>query len=222
MPGMTCTGATLTPSAAPASSRGRIAPRVGWGIMTFFALAVGAYAVALVASGFRLVPGDIAANRFPTPLGLRIHIVAAGLALLTGPLQLARGLRTRFPQLHRWMGRTYVLACLAGGASGAAIALFSASGLVAGTGFFVLGICWVGATVLGFVAIRGGAIGRHRRWMIRSFALTYAAVTLRLYLPLATGLGLQFSTVYPVIAWLCWIPNLLVAQLIIIRTRIRP
>ena len=69
------------------------ARRVGWVIMTVFSVIIGGYAVALVASGFRLVPEEIAANRFPTPLGLRVHIVASGLALLVGPFQFARALR---------------------------------------------------------------------------------------------------------------------------------
>jgi hypothetical protein len=111
--------------------------------MTAFAVAVGAYSVLRVASGFRLVPGEGAANRFPTPLGLRIHIVAAGLALLVGPFQFDRALRTRLPRVHRWMGRTYLLARTAGGIGGGVIALFSASGLVAGTGFLALAICWL-------------------------------------------------------------------------------
>ncbi len=191
------------------------ARRVGWVIMTVFALAVGGYAVALVASGFRLVPGEIATNRFPTPLGLRVHIVAAGVALLVGPFQFARALRTRLPRLHRWLGRTYLVACLAGGMSGGAIALFSANGLAAGAGFLGLAVCWLGATAIGFDAIRTGDVARHRRWMVRSFALTYAAVMLRIYLPTATGVGFEFNQAYPVIAWLCWLPNLLVAQLII-------
>ena len=183
--------------------------------MTVLALGVGGYAVVLVASGFRLVPAEIAANRFPTPLGLRIHIVAAGLALLTGPFQFAHRLRNRWPRVHRWLGRTYVVSCLVGGISGGAIALFSTSGLVAGTGFLGLAICWVGATAIGFSAIRSGDVARHRRWMIRSFALTYAAVMLRIYLPAAIGLGLDFAQAYPVIAWLCWLPNLVVAQILL-------
>ena len=199
------------------TARHPTARRVGWVIMTVLALAVGAYAVALVASGFRLVPGEIAANRFPTPLGLRIHIVASGLALILGPFQFARALRRRAPRVHRWMGRGYVLACVVGGVSGGAIALFSASGLVAGAGFLALAVCWVGATLLGLRSIRSGDVGAHRRWMTRSFALTYAAVMLRIYLPLSDVLGLEFAQAYPVIAWLCWLPNLLVAQAILVR-----
>jgi thiol-disulfide isomerase/thioredoxin len=59
--------------------------------------------------------------------------------------------------------------------------------------------------------LRGDAI-RHRRWMIRSFALTSAAIALRMYLPLSFALHVPFSIGYPAIAWLCWIPNALAAE----------
>jgi ABC-type spermidine/putrescine transport system permease subunit II len=52
----------------------------------------------------------------------------------------------------------------------------------------------------------------HRRWMIRSFALTFAAVTLRLYLPLGFLLPVSFDDAYRVISFLCWVPNLLAAE----------
>jgi hypothetical protein len=58
----------------------------------------------------------------------------------------------------------------------------------------------------------GGNLDLHRRWMIRSYALTLAAVTLRIYLPASMLLGIPFPVAYPAIAWLCWVPNLLVAQ----------
>ncbi|MEQ1730362.1 MAG: DUF2306 domain-containing protein [Vicinamibacterales bacterium] len=58
--------------------------------------------------------------------------------------------------------------------------------------------------------------------MIRSFALTYAAVTLRLYVPLSMAAGVPFDVAYPVIAWACWVPNLLVAEwLFVPRSRLR-
>ncbi|HEY5785703.1 MAG TPA: DUF2306 domain-containing protein [Microlunatus sp.] len=196
--------------------------RVGWVIMAVFAVVVGGYAVALVVSGFRLVPGEIAANGFPTPLGLRVHIVASGVALLIGPFQFARALRRRVPRVHRWLGRVYLLACAVGGISGGAIAMFSSSGPVAGAGFLGLAISWLAAGLLGYRAIRSGDVARHRRWMTRSFALTYAAVMLRIYLPVSMIAGLEFDQVYPAIAWLCWLPNLVVAQLLIGRSDARP
>jgi hypothetical protein len=47
--------------------------------------------------------------------------------------------------------------------------------------------------------------------MIRSAALTLAAVTLRLYLPfLAMSMGFELG--YSLVAWLCWVPNILFAE----------
>ena len=74
-------------------------------------------------------------------------------------------------------------------------------------------------TVTAVVRIRQGDRAAHRRWMIRSFALTLAAVTLRLYLPASLAAGLPFETAYPAIAWLCWVPNLIVAEVVVLRRR---
>jgi hypothetical protein len=58
--------------------------------------------------------------------------------------------------------------------------------------------------------------------MIRSFALTLAAVALRVYLPSALAAGIEFETAYPIIAWLCWVPNLLVVEFLIGRSLASP
>lgn len=49
--------------------------------------------------------------------------------------------------------------------------------------------------------------------MIRSYALTLAAVTLRLQLPASAMLDIPFETAYPAIAFLCWVPNLILAEI---------
>jgi len=59
--------------------------------------------------------------------------------------------------------------------------------------------------------LRGDAL-THRRWMIRSYALAAAAITLRIYLPLSVAFDWPFSIAYPAIVWLCWIPNALGAE----------
>jgi len=48
--------------------------------------------------------------------------------------------------------------------------------------------------------------------MVRNFALTFAAVTLRLWLPASIASGVAFEVAYPVVAWLCWVPNLVLAE----------
>lgn len=74
-------------------------------------------------------------------------------------------------------------------------------------------MAWIVATGLAVRFILRGEAIRHRRWMIRSFALTAAAITLRLYLPLIFVFHWSFSIAYPAIAWLCWIPNALAVEL---------
>lgn len=209
---------TLSPATTPShvSTLGR---RIGWGLMTVSSVAVGAYALFLVATGFEFVPASVTANRFPTALGLRTHIAAAGVTLLTGPFQFLRPLRRRFPAAHHWIGRVYIAACLVGGSAAALIALFTASGLVAGVGFFLGAIVWLVCTVLALVAVKRRDFLAHQRWMIRSYAVAFGAVTLRIYLPVAMIGGLSFATAYPIIAWLCWVPNLLIAQLLVRRAR---
>ena len=62
-------------------------------------------------------------------------------------------------------------------------------------------------------------IEHHREWMTRNYALTFAAVMLRLW-QLAFGMaGVDFLLGYMTVAWLCWIPNLMAAEWIIRRNR---
>jgi hypothetical protein len=70
----------------------------------------------------------------------------------------------------------------------------------------------MGSTLSAYRHIRQRKLSEHRTWMIRSYALTLAAVTLRLYLPASLIAGFPMTVAYPAIAWLCWIPNLLIAE----------
>ena len=115
--------------------------------------------------------------------------------------------------LHRWTGRAYAVAILIGGLSGFALAIGASGGLAATFGFGMLSILWIVTTAQ---AVRF-AIARnfvaHRRWIIRSFALTLAAVTLRLYLPFFMIFGeMTYAQASVWVAWLCWVPNLALAE----------
>jgi dolichyl-phosphate-mannose--protein O-mannosyl transferase len=50
--------------------------------------------------------------------------------------------------------------------------------------------------------------------MIYSYAACFAAVTLRIWLPLLIMIFGDFIIAYTIVAWMCWIPNLIVARLI--------
>ena len=90
---------------------------------------------------------------------------------------------------------------------------FAFGGPVARLGFASLAVLWLYTGLRAYLAVRGGAIEAHRKWMVRNFSLTFAAVTLRIYLPVSMATGIEFTIAYPVIAWLCWVPNLVFAEL---------
>jgi hypothetical protein len=96
-----------------------------------------------------------------------------------------------------------------------ALALGTEAGLVAAAGFGLLAVPWLATTAVGVWKARARDFAAHRQWMIRSAALTFAAVTLRHELPLLVLGGLEFPTAYTIVAWLCWVPNLLVAEWVV-------
>ena len=194
----------------------RIGTHAAWGMITLLSVGVGGYALFHAFTGFRYLPLE---NPMLAPYGLQLHIVASAFAMILGAFQFLKVLRQKAPSVHRWMGRFYIGACLVGGAAGGAIALSSTAGIIAGWGFFLLAIFWLFTTMMAWVSVLRRDFPAHERWMIRSFALTLAAVTLRLYLPAGMVLGSygvipnDFNTAYTVIAWICWVPNLIVAEI---------
>ena len=90
-------------------------------------------------------------------------------------------------------------------------------GIVASSGFISLGLVWLVTTYLAFSSIKKGQIVQHQKWMIYSYAACFAAVTLRIWLPLLTLAFGEFLTAYKIVAWLCWVPNILVAFLLVRR-----
>jgi uncharacterized membrane protein len=147
------------------------------------------------------------------PVALYMHAFAASVALLLGPWQFSARLRAKRPAVHRLMGRIYLaVGVLVGGLSGLYLAQSAFGGLPAQLGLATLAVLWLFTGAAAFVAIRKRQVAAHRRWMMRNFALTFAAVMLRLYVPVAAAAGFEFAPSYAVIAWLCWLPNLLFAE----------
>lgn len=148
-----------------------------------------------------------------------LHVFAAAVALMLGPLQFWAGLRARRPSWHRWLGGTYLaLGVGIGGLSGLVLALNAYGGAWSRAGFAALALLWMATGATALHRILRGDVQGHRRWMTRNFSLTLAAVMLRLYLPASIVGGLSLEVAYPVVAWLCWLPNLVVAEWLAIRS----
>ena len=187
----------------------------GWLAMTILALLI-----ALVSFRYFILRPDVAAgpplaNRFAeyiTPL--LFHAGGGIIALSLGPWGFWGSFRNKFLRLHRWMGRIYLLAVLVGSIAGLYMAATAFGGLPTRIGFGMLGALWLATGAMAYLRIRQGSVQKHRQWMIRNYALTFSAVMLRVWLPLFFALGYEFPEAYTTVAWLCWVPNLLVAELI--------
>ena len=226
----------MTLTQARPRPRTRTSHRVGWTWVTLSSLAIAVYAVTpYVTTPLHELAGDavgLAAAYEGKPTWVRlaffVHVAAGGIALLVGPLQFSRALRERVPSVHRAAGRTYLVAVLAGGLGALVLAPVNTAGMVGFFGFGTLGVLWIGTAWRGYRAIRGGDVGTHQAWMLRNFALTYAAVTLRLWVGVLTAVQspwivtgadaeAAFTNAYAAVPFLAWIPNLVVAELLVRR-----
>lgn len=169
------------------------------------------------------------ANRPPAiQLAFYLHIAFAGLALLVGPLQFVSRWRRRAPRLHRVLGRVYLVGVGVGALTGFVISTASSVAFLGFFGFGTLAVLWAWTGWKAYRAIRAGRVAEHQAWMIRCFALTYAAVTLRLWVGILVAVqtpfagpdadpGVLFETAYAPVAFLCWLPNIVVAEWLIAR-----
>lgn len=196
--------------------------RARHGALVLLSLGVAGYAI--VVYGFRplgaMLHPDMRAAYEADRVGIYTHVYAAAVALTLGPFQFSERWRARHPAWHRWSGRLYLgVGVLLGGLAGLYMATRAFGGPVARIGFACLALGWLYTGLRGYLAIRARDVAAHRRWMVRNFALTFAAVTLRLWLPAAVASGVPFELAYPAIAWLCWLPNALVAEFVLRRAQ---
>ena len=147
------------------------------------------------------------------------HIISAMIIIVIGPIQFIKSFRNRYLNLHRLFGKIYAYGILLFAApSGLIMAFFAEGGTPSAIAFIIMSLLWFTTTIMAIVTVRQKKINEHRKWMMRSYALSFAAVTLRLLVPLFSVF--QFSDGFIIVstAWLSWIINLLLTELIIVFT----
>lgn len=152
-----------------------------------------------------------------------VHVFSAIAALLAGFTQFSPHILRCHRSLHRLIGRIYAYDILVINFPTGMILAVCANGLLPGRIAFVLLDClWFGFTLIAVVAIRNGQITRHREFMIRSYALTFSAITLRTWkIILSHSFHIDLVHLYMMEAWMGFVPNVLVVEWWI-RTRHRP
>ena len=165
---------------------------------------------------------------------LVVHVVTAATALVLGVMQLLPRVRAR-RALHRRLGRTFlVVGVVAFGLTGIPLALTTPNGDVTRYGILVPAVGWLVCAALGWAAIRRGRLAAHRAWMIRTYALTFFAITTRMVVPLLVAVQMPFQDergpdivrqvverTIPYGQWLGWMIDLAVAEYAIRRLRRR-
>lgn len=194
-----------------------------WIVIALLSTSIGIYPVLYfitdMSQGILSFKPESLLNQTAFKIAFNMHIIGGGICLLVGWLQFVEKFRNSYLHVHRAIGKTYILSCLLSGIGAFYLAFYATGGIVSELGFGTLALLWLYTTLKAYMAIRARRQHTHRAWMIRSFALAFAAVTLRIWLPLAQiGLHMDFISAYQVIAWLCWVPNLIVAEWIVRRS----
>lgn len=147
-----------------------------------------------------------------------IHVFTSIFTLLAGFTQFSYYLLRRYKRVHRTLGYMYVLVVvIISGPAAFLMGWHANGGLPARTSFTLLAFLWVLFTFLAwFYAMKRNFV-LHRAFMIRSYALTLSAIALRLYTVAFSYMELHAKPVdiYITTAWLSWVPNLLIADMII-------
>jgi hypothetical protein len=192
--------------------------RVAWWAVVVSGWLVAGYGLAMAVLGDRMYPPNLAESFRAHSWGITTHAAFGALAMLLGPWQFRRGPGWHRGR-HRWIGRGYLIACGLSGGAGLYLAPYSFGGMTTHLGFGGLAVVLLVVSSLGYLAIRQRRVAEHREWMIRSYALIFAAVTLRIELPTLTAALGDFLPAYQIIAWVSWVPNLVAAEWYVRRTR---
>ncbi|RNC89335.1 MAG: DUF2306 domain-containing protein [Allomuricauda sp.] len=193
--------------------------KVAWFVFVFLAIGVGLYPMLYIITAFQDVEVGLRLSKTPDLLastlwniGFYGHVTFGGLALLTGWSQFSEKLRKKRLDLHRNLGKIYIVSVLISGICGVGIGFKATGGWFPALGFILLGLVWLYTTLKAYSAIKQKDLKLHQGMMIYSYAACFAAVTLRIWLPLLQVTFGEFLIAYKIVAWLCWVPNIIFAH----------
>jgi hypothetical protein len=169
-------------------------------------------------------PAEFGGAFWPRRFGLLPHLAGGGVAITAGLVQLWLGLTGRTGRLHRNVGRLYLGGVVVGCLGGYYLSFTAVDppGWIYRGGLFFLTVAWSLTTAVAYLAIRHGRIGQHRDWMIRSYVVTFAFVTFRLFDRIlgAWGLGPDDDRARFLI-WAAWSVPLLLTGVALEVSRLR-
>ena len=197
--------------------------------LIYLLLSVGIFGMLLAIAQYATLRTDVGFLRFKQAyLPIRIwriafytHVFSSSLTLIAGLTQFSADILHRYPKLHRIMGRIYAYdILLVNFPAGMIMAVYANGLLPSKLAFVILDCFWFWFTLRGVIAVRRGDIKAHRRFMIRSYALTCSAITLRMWkIILSHAFIIDPLTLYMIDAWMGFVPNWLFAEWLLQRWR---
>lgn len=149
-----------------------------------------------------------------------LHVFSSSFIIFSGLFQFNRWTINKHPRIHKTLGYIYIsLLLLISGPAGLIMSLYANGGIYAQISFVSLSLCWILFTLIAFILVLQRKYVQHGKWLLRSYALTLSAVTLRLYLMLIHYFNVDINPIdsYILVAYLSWVPNLIVAEIMIQR-----
>jgi Predicted membrane protein (DUF2306) len=146
-----------------------------------------------------------------------LHITSSLVVMGIGIFQFFPLILSKFPRFHRNLGKMYIaLILLLAAPSGLVLSFYANGGLAAKVGFTIQCFVWWFTTYFAFMEIKRGNIAKHIDMMLRSYAVTLAAMSLRLesYIMYYVFETKPIET-YLTVTWLSWVGNLLLIELFV-------
>ena len=200
-------------------------------IFIYFLLCAATFAMLLAISQYFSFKTDVGFLKFKQEyLDIQIwriafytHVFSSIFTLCAGFTQFSTHVLRQHKKLHRFMGKMYAYNVMLINFPAGMIMAFYANGHVPSKiAFIILDCLWFWFTYKAVVAIRAKDIKAHKRFMIRSYALTCSAITLRLWkIILSNSFNIDPQVLYMIDAWMGFVPNLFFAEWLISKMNLR-
>lgn len=144
---------------------------------------------------------------------LLAHAVGGALALLAMPLHvLSKSLKLDINLQHTSLV-VYAAGVALSSVAGLAMAPTAWGGLPARIGFVMMALAWMFTLWHAVVSFLKEDDKAHHEWLMRNMSLTFAGVTLRIWVPVFLGVGVPFEAAYAFCAWFAWVPNFALVEI---------
>lgn len=149
------------------------------------------------------------------------HVYTSIFVLIFGITQFSKYIRNKLTKLHRAFGQLYVFLILFIAApTGFIMALHANGGAFSRVSFSIQALLWFWFTYKAFRFVKNKEWINHQKFMLRSYALTLSAVSLRLFKwIIVSTIELSPMDTYKIVSWLGWLFNLVIIEIYLINRK---